>query len=195
MRGLVTIDEETLRRTIENHLENAEENIREGRRQQALSEFEQAAFLLETEKAFDQLELLWAHASTGFTAADAPFQAGSSFLQLAQLEEKAGRRKDARDSYLSAANSFFAVRDKGQEVWMKLTQALERAIELTITLNDLSMAVELLFKCATIHHRETGYKFDAINCLERAQQLLGQLPSHPLKEEISQMLQHLLDQQ
>jgi hypothetical protein len=139
--------------------------------------------------------MLWGHASTGFTAAEAPFQAGFSFLQLAQLEEKAGRQTDARDSYLSAANSFFVVRDKSQEVWTKLTQALERAIELTIGLDDLSMAVELLFKCATIHHRETGYTFDAINCLERAQKLLGNIPTHPLKEEVSQMLQHLLDRQ
>ena len=192
---MVTIDEETIRRTIENHLENAEEYIREGRRQQALSEFEKAAFLLEEEKKFDQLELLWGHASTGFTAAEAPFQAGSSFIQLAKLEEKAGRRADARDSYLSAANSFFAVREKSREVWTTLTQALERAIELTITLDDPSMAIELLFKCATIHYRETGFTFDAINCLERAEQLLDKVPGHTLKEEISQMLQHLLNQQ
>ena len=192
---MVTIDEETLRRTIENHLENAEEYIREGRRQQALSEFEKAAFILEEEKKFDQLEMLWGHASTGFTAAEAPFQAGCSFMQLAKIEEKAGRHTDARDSYLSAANSFFAAREKNREVWTTLTQALESAIELTIVLNDPSMAVELLFKCATIHHRETGYTFDAINCLERAQQLLEKVPGHPLKEEISQTLQYLLNQQ
>ncbi|MFX0169922.1 MAG: hypothetical protein ACFE89_11280 [Candidatus Hodarchaeota archaeon] len=192
---MVIIDEEGLRRIIENHLENAEEHIREGRRQQALGEFEEAASLLEAEGELDQLEMLWAHAATGFTAAAAPFQAGFSFLRLADLEAKAGRRSDARDSYLSAANSFFAARDKSQELWTKLTQALEKAIELTLALDDPSMAIELLFKCAMIHYRETGYTFDAINCLERAQQLTEQVPTHPLKEEISQTLQHLIDRQ
>jgi tetratricopeptide (TPR) repeat protein len=177
------MDEDELRRVIEEHLENAEEFIQQGHRQRALLEFEAAAVKLETEEKIDQLEQLWGHAATGFTAAEAPLQAGTSYLRLAELEARAGRREDARDSYLAAANSFFAVLEKNQELWISLT------------LNDGSLAIELLYKNANIHHRETGFILDAINSLERAQQLLEKEPNHPLAQEIQEKLQELIDYQ
>jgi hypothetical protein len=114
---------------------------------------------------------------------------------LAELEARAGRREDARDSYLAAANSFFAVREKNQELWISLTQSVEKAIDLSIALNDESLAIELLYKNANIHHRETGFILDAINSLERAQQLLEKEPNHPLAQEIQEKLQELIDYQ
>lgn len=182
-----------LRRSIEEHLENAEEFIREGQRQRAFIEFESAATKLETVEKIAQLEQLWAHAATGFTAAEAPLQAGYSFLRLADLEAQAGRDEEARDSYLGAANSFFAVREKNQELWISITQAVEKAIDLSISLAENSIAIELLYKNATIHQRETGFTLDAINNLERAQQLLEKEPAHPLASEIQEKLQELID--
>ncbi len=187
------IDEEGLRRSIEEHLENAEDYIREGKRHQALMEFENAAAKLEAAGKTSQLEQLWAHAATGFIAAGAPFQAGISYLHMANLAAIANRRADARDSYLAAANSFYAVRDKNQELWVTLTQAVDQAIEHSLAMDDPSMAIELLFKNATIHQRETGYVVDAINCLERAQQLLDKVPNHPLAQDIDDKLQELVD--
>ena len=189
------IDEEQLRRDIEVHLENAEEYIRKGQRQEAFFEFEEAAGKLEAAEKIDQLEQLWGHAATGFSAAEAPRQAGDSYLRLAELEMKAGRQEAARESYLAAANSLFAVRDKSQELWVSITQAVEVAIELSLALEDESMAIELLYKNATIHQRETGFIFDAINDLERAQQILEKEPNHPLAQEIQEKLQELIDYQ
>ena len=91
-------DEEQLRRDIETHLENAEERVRKGQRQEAFMEFEEAAGKLEAAENIAQLEQLWAHAATGFSAAEAPRQAGESFLRLAELEVKAGRQEAARES-------------------------------------------------------------------------------------------------
>ncbi len=191
--GLAVIDEEKLRRSIEGHLENAEEYIRKGERHRAFIEFENAAVKLEAADKKDQLEQLWSHAATGFTAAEAPFQAGTSYLHLGDLESAAGRQTDARDSYLAAANAYFAVRDKNQELWTSITQTVDKAIELSIALDEPSLAIELLYKNATIHYRETGYRFDAINCLERAQDLLTKVPNHPLASEIAERLQELVD--
>lgn len=193
--GILVIDEEKLRQAIENHLENAEDFIRQGNRVRAFIEFENAAIKLEQAKKQDQLEQLWAHAAAGFTAAEAPFQAGASYLRLADLEAAAGRSGDARDSYLAAANSLFAVRDKTHEIWTTITQAVDQAINHTILLDDLPLAIELLYKNAQIHDRETGYIFDAINCLERAQQLLEAVPHHSLSSEIKEKLQELVDRQ
>ncbi len=186
-------EEEQLRRAIDEHLENAEKHIRQGQRQRAFMEFEDAAAKLETAEKTDQLEQLWGHAAAGFTAAEAPFQAGSSYLRLADLEAQTERQEDARDSYLAAANSFFAVREKNQELWVSITQAVEKAIDLSIALEDESLAIELLYKNATIYQRETGFTFDAINNLERAQQLLEKEPNHPLAQEIQEKLQELID--
>ncbi|MFX1575723.1 MAG: hypothetical protein ACFFCF_00970 [Promethearchaeota archaeon] len=188
-------DEEQLRRSIEEHLETAEELIQQGQRQQAFLEFEKAATQLESAEKYAQLEQLWGHAATGFTAAQAPLQAGYSYSRLASLEMKARRQQEARDSFLAAANSFFAVREKNQEVWLSITQAVEKAIDLSITLGEISMAIELLFKNATIHQRETGFILDAINSLEQAQHLLEKEPNHPLTAEIAEKLQELIDYQ
>ncbi len=188
-------DEEKIRRTIEIHLENAEEHIRQGERHRALMEFESAAVKLETADRTNQLEQLWAHAAAGFTAAGALLQAGKSYFRLAELEAKADRQTEARNSYLAAANSLFSVRDKNQELWTNITQAVDKAIDISIVLEDQSMAIELLYRNATIHHRETGFTFDAINCLERAQQLLELVPNHPLAQEIREKLQELVDYQ
>jgi len=193
--GIPMIEEEKLRRAIEAHLETAEEFIRQGQRQRAFLEFENAAVKLETAEKIDQLEQLWGHAATGFTAAEAPFQAGTSYLRLADLEAQAGRKEAARESYLAAANSFFSVREKNQELWTSITQAVEKAIDLSIDLEDVSLAIELLYKNATIHQRETGFVFDAINNLERAQQLLEKEPNHSLAQEIEEKLQELIDHQ
>lgn len=188
-------EEEQLRRLIEEHLENAEEYIRAGQRQRAFTEFESASAQLETAEKIAQLEQLWGHAATGFSAAEAPLQAGYSYLRLADLEAQAGRNEEARDSYLAAANSFFAVRDKNQELWVSITLAVEKAINLSIGLEENSLAIELLYKNATIHQRETGFTFDAINNLERAQQLLEKEPNHPLASDIQERLQELIDYQ
>jgi hypothetical protein len=188
-------EEEKLRRLIEEHLENAEEYVRAGQRERAFSEFENASAQLETAEKNAQLEQLWAHAATGFTAAEAPLQAGRSFLRLADLEAQVGRNEEARDSYLAAANSFFAVREKNQELWVTITQAVEKAINLSIGLEENSLAIELLYKNATIHQRETGFSFDAINNLERAQQLLEKEPNHPLASDIQEKLQELINHQ
>ncbi len=187
------IDDETLRKQIEEHLETAEDYIRQGARHRALMEFEKAAATLEAAGKNDQLEQLWAHAATGFTAAQAVFEAGHSYLRLAHIEKTAGRKQDARDSFLAAANAFIAVRDKTRDVWRTILQAVEEAVEFTIALNEPGTAIELLVKAAMIHFREMGYTVDAINCLERAQQLLGQVPDHPLAEEINEQLQFLID--
>ncbi len=189
------IDEEQLRRTVETHLENAEEYVRKGQRQQAFMEFEEAAAKLEAAEKIGQLEQLWGHAANGFGAAEAPREAGDSFLRLAELEVKSGRQEAARESYLNAANSLFRVRDKNQELWITITKAVEVAIELSLALEDESMAIELLYKNATIHQRETGFTFDAINDLERAQQILEKEPNHPLAHEIQEKLQELIDHQ
>ena len=194
-RGIAVSEEEQIRRSIEVHLENAEEYIRAGQRQRAFIEFENAAAQLETAEKIAQLEQLWAHAASGFTAAEAPLQAGYSFLRLADLEAQASRKEEARDSYLSAANSFFVVREKNHELWVSITQAVEKAIELSIGLEEHSLAIELLYKNATIHQRETGFTFDAINNLERAQQLLEKEPNHPLASDIQERLQELIDYQ
>jgi hypothetical protein len=188
-------EEEQLRRSIEEHLENAEEYIRAGQRQRAFTEFENASAQLETAEKIAQLEQLWGHAAMGFSAAEAPLQAGYSYLRLADLEARAGRNEEARDSYLAAANSFFAVRDKNQGLWVSITQAVEKAIDLSIGLEENSLAIELLYKNATIHQRETGFSFDAINNLERAQQLLEKEPNHPLASDIQEKLQELIDYQ
>jgi hypothetical protein len=188
-------EEEQLRRAIEEHLENAEEYIRQGQRARAFLEFEEAAGKLERVQNTDQLEQLWGHAATGFTAAKAPLEAGNSFLRVAELEAQADRNADARDSYLAAANSFISVRDKNQDLWVSITQAVEKAINLSIALDENALAIELLFKNATIHRRETGFTFDAIDSLERAQRLLEKEPNHPLAEDVQDLLQKLVDRQ
>ncbi|MFX1508708.1 MAG: hypothetical protein ACFFBR_00240 [Promethearchaeota archaeon] len=186
-------EEEDLRRVLEAHLENAEDFIRQGQRELAFAEFENASAKLEAAQQTNQLEQLWSHAATGFTAAEAPLQAGKSYLRVAEYEVKAGRQEAARDSFLAAANSFFAVRDKNQDIWINITQAVENAIDLSLALEQESMAIELLYKTATIHQRQTGFIFDAINDLERAQQLLEKEPNHPLAQEIQDKLQELID--
>ena len=188
-------DEEALRRQIEDYLVNAEDYIQNGQRHRALMEFEKAAVILEAAEQKDQLEQLWGHAATGFTAAGAPLQAGHSYLRLAQLEAKVERHTDARDSYLAAANAFITVREKSPDLWVTITQTVEHAIELATLLNDHSQAIDLLVKCASLHQQETGYKLDAIHCLERAQTLLEQVPNHPLGPDIRERLQYLLDHQ
>jgi hypothetical protein len=189
------IDEEKLRRSIEEHMENAEEFIRKQDRERALLEFDVAATKLDTAGKLNQLEQLWAHAAAGFTAAEAPLQAATSYLHLAELEVKAGRQNEARDSYLKAANSFFAVRDKNPDLWSAMVQALEHAIDLSLALEETSLAIELLYKTAIIQYRETGFALDAIYSLERAQQLLEQVPNHPLANDINEKLQELVDHQ
>ena len=134
-------------------------------------------------------------AAAGFTAAEAPRQAAHSYLHLAELEVKAGRQSEGRDSYLSAANSLFAVREKNQELWATMIQALEQAIDLSLALEEASLAIELLYKTAIIQYRETGFTLDAIYSLERAQQLLEQVPNHPLAQDINEKLQELVDYQ
>ncbi len=186
-------EEEELRQVVEAHLENAEEYIQQGQRELAFTEFENASVKLEAAQQTSQLGQLWSHAATGFTAAEAPLQAGKSYLRVAEYEVKTGRQEAARDSFLAAANSFFAVREKNQEVWTAITQAVENAIDLSLALEQESMAIELLYKNATIHQRETGYIFDAINDLERAQQLLDKEPNHPLAQDIQEKLQELID--
>jgi hypothetical protein len=126
-------------------------------------------------------------------AAQAYFQAGHSYLHLAGVEAAAGRHADARDSYLAAANAFAAAHDKTHDTWVAITSAVERAVELSITLGDAAMAVDLLAKCAAIHQRETGFTVDAVNCLERAQKLLELTPNHPLASKIARQLQALID--
>jgi hypothetical protein len=187
------IEEEELRRVIEGHLESAEEFIRQGQREHAFAEFESASAKLEIAEQRGQLEQLWSHAATGFTAAEAPLEAGKSYLRVAECEVKAGRQEAARDSFLAAANSFFSVRNKNQDIWTAITQAVENAIDLSLALEQESMAIELLYKNATIHQRETGFIFDAINNLERAQQLLEKEPNHPLAQEVQEKLQELID--
>jgi hypothetical protein len=189
------IDEEKLRRSIEEHMENAEEYIRKQERGRALMEFDMAAAKLDAAGKINQLEQLWAHAAAGFTAAEAPLQAATSYLHLAELEVKAGRQAEARDSYLTAANSFFAVRDKNPELWTTMIHALEHAIDLSLALEETSLAIELLYKAAIIQYRETGFTLDAIYSLERAQQLLEQVPNHPLAQDINEKLQELVDYQ
>ena len=125
----------------------------------------------------------------------APLQAATSYLHLAELEVKAGRQAEARDSYLTAANSFFAVRDKKPELWTTMIQALEHAIDLSLALEETSLAIELLYKTAIIQYRETGFTLDSIYSLERAQQLLEQVPNHPLAQDINEKLQELVDHQ
>jgi tetratricopeptide (TPR) repeat protein len=165
----------------------------EGDRHRAYMEFEKAAAALEAASEQDQLEQLWAHAAAGFVAAQAHFQAGHSYLHLASVEAAAGRRADARESYLAAANAFGAARDKTHDTWVAITQAVEQAVELSIALGDAAMAIDLLAKCSAIHQRETGFTVDAINCLERAQKLLEQVPNHPLASKIGHRLQTLVD--
>jgi hypothetical protein len=189
------VDEENLRRSIEEHMENAEEYIRQQERDRALMEFDMAAAKLDAAGKTAQLEQLWAHAAAGFTAAKAPLQAATSYLHLAELEVKAGRQVEGRDSYLAAANSFFTVRDKKPELWTTMVQALERAIDLSLALEETSLAIELLYKTAIIQYRETGFTLDAIYSLERAQQLLEQVPNHPLAQDINEKLQELVDYQ
>lgn len=189
------VDEEKLRRSIEEHMENAEELIRKQERDRALMEFDMAAAKLDAAGNTNQLEQLWAHAAAGFTAAEAPRQAAASYLHLAELEVKAGRQTEGRDSYLSAANSLFAVREKKPELWTTMIQALEHAIDLSLALEETTLAIELLYKTAIIQYRETGFTLDAIYSLERAQQLLEQVPNHPLAQDINEKLQELVDYQ
>ena len=80
------VDEEKLRRSIEEHMENAEELIRKQERDRALMEFDMAAAKLDAAGNTNQLEQLWAHAAAGFTAAEAPRQAAASYLHLAELK-------------------------------------------------------------------------------------------------------------
>jgi len=187
------MDDEALRRRIEAHLETAEDYMTQGDRHRAYMEFEKAAATLEAAGERDQLEQLWGHAAAGFMGAQANFQAGHSYLHLASVEAAAGRRADARESYLAAANAFAAARDKTRDTWVATTQAVEQAIELSIALGEAPMAIDLLAKCAAIHQRETGFTLDAINCLERAQKLLELVPNHPLASKIAKRLQALID--
>lgn len=165
----------------------------EGDRHRAYMEFEKAAAALEAAGERDQLEQLWGHAAAGFMTAQAHFQAGHSYLHLASVEAAAGRRADARESYLAAANAFAAARDKTRDTWVAITQTVEQAVELSIALGEAAMAIDLLAKCAAIHQRETGFTLDAINCLERAQKLLELVPNHPLASRIEKRLQALID--
>lgn len=188
------IDDESLRRRIEGHMEAAEEYIQQGERHRALMEFEKIAAILEAAGKTDQLEQLWAHAATGFTAAKAPYEAGHSYLQVARLEKAAMKTADARDSFLASANAFIGVRDKTQDVWRATLQAVENAIELTLMLEEPAKAIDLLVKCASIQYRELGHTIDAINSLERAQQLLSKVPNHPLATDIEERLQFLINE-
>lgn len=189
------IDAEKLRRKLEAHLEAAEEYMRQGQRQRALLEFEEAATTLKTAEKLDQLEQLWSHAASGFSAAGASLQAGYSHLHIAKIQASKDRRADARDSYLAAANAFFATREKTRDIWSTIVQSVEQAIELCITLDEHTEAIDLLVKCAAIYQRETGFLIDAINCLEKAMQLLVHVPDHPLAVEIEERLQLLIDRQ
>ncbi|MFX1563505.1 MAG: hypothetical protein ACFFDP_09380 [Promethearchaeota archaeon] len=189
------IDDEELRHKLEAYLEAAEEYMQKGQRQRALLEFEKAATTLKAEEKLDQLEQLWGHAASGFSAAGASEQAGYSHLHIAELHALAGRQADARDSYLAAANAFFNVREKTREIWTIIAQSVEQAIDFCIALDEHTEAIDLLVKCATIYQRETGFQIDAINCLERATQLLEQVPGHPLAAEIEERLQLLIDEQ
>jgi len=166
--------------------------MKKGQGHRAYMEFEKAAALLESAGRTTQLEQLWRTAAAGFTAAEAYIQAGRSHLHIAQMEAASGRRSEARDSYLAAANAFAAARHKERDTWIALTQALEQAIQLTLNLGETAQAIDLLVKCAQIHNRQTGYTLEAINCLERAKQLLQQVPDHPHAELIEEQLQHLL---
>jgi hypothetical protein len=127
-------------------------------------------------------------------AAEAPIEAGHSYLQLAKLEAEAGEYAKARENYLAAANAFITSREKNQEQWTIIVQTVEQAIEYTLLLEEPSMAIDLLVKCASIHYRETGFTLDAINCLERAQKLLDEVPNHPLANEINEKLEDLVNQ-
>lgn len=186
-------DYEKLRRRVEEYMMAAEKFVREGEMHRAYWEFEKANAAIEKEGKPEQLLTLWEHAAAGFTTAEASLQAAQSHLHVAQIHAAAEREADARDSYLAAANAFASVRDKTRDTWLTIANALEEAIERTIALDEASMAIELLFKCAAVHHKETGYKMDAINCLERAQSLLGQVPSHPRSEEIAEFLKFLIE--
>ncbi|MFX1564155.1 MAG: hypothetical protein ACFFDP_12695 [Promethearchaeota archaeon] len=189
------IDDEELRRKLEAHLETAEDYIQQGQRERALLEFEKAATTLKDAEKLDQLEQLWEHAATGFSAAGASLQAGYSYLHVAKILFSMGRRADARDSYLAAANAFFSVREKTKDIWTTIAQSVEKAVELCITLDEHTEAIDLLVKCAAIYKQETGFIIDAINCLERAKQLLEHVPDHPLATEIEEKLQLLIDEQ
>jgi len=185
-------EEEVLRRRLEEHLQTAEEYMKKGQGHRAYMEFEKAAALLEAAGRTAQLEQLWRTAATGFTAAEAYIQAGRSHLHIARIESAAGRKAEARDSYLAAANAMAAARHKERDTWIILTQALEQAIQLTLDLGETAQAIDLLVKCAQIHANQTGYTLEAINCLERAKQLLQQVPDHPHAEIIEQQLHQLL---
>ena len=76
-----------------------------------------------------------------------------------------------------------------------MIQALEHAIDLSLALEETTLAIELLYKTAIIQYRETGFTLDAIYSLERAQQLLEQVPNHPLAQDINEKLQELVDYQ
>jgi hypothetical protein len=171
----------------------AEEFVRQGEMHRAYWEFEKANAIIEKEGKSEQLLTLWEHAAAGFTAAEASLQAAQSHLHIARIHAAAEQTSDARDSYLAAANAFASVRNKTRDTWLIIANALEQAIERTIALDDASMAIELLFKCAAVHHKETGYTMDAINCLERAQSLLEQVQGHPRSEEIAEFLKHLIE--
>jgi hypothetical protein len=170
----------------------AEEYVRQGEMHRAYWEFEKAYAIVEREGTPDQILTLWEHAAAGFTAAEAPLQAAQSHLHIARIHAAAERTEEARDSYLAAANAFASVRNKTRDTWLTIASALEQAIERTIALDDTSMAIELLFKCAAVHHKETGYRMDAINLLERAQLLLEDVPNHSLSEDIKGLLQFLI---
>lgn len=171
----------------------AEEYVQEGEMHRAYWEFEKAHVLVENEGTPEQLLTLWEHAAAGFTAAEAPLQAAQSHLHIARIHAAAERTEDARDSFLAAANAFAMVRNKTRDTWVTIASALEQAIERTIALGDNSTAIELLFKCAAVHHKETGYRMDAINLLERAQLLLEEVPNHPLSEDITELLKFLIE--
>jgi hypothetical protein len=186
-------DYESLRRRIEEYMIAAEEYVRQGEMHRAYWEFEKAYAVIDKEGTADQLLTLWEHAAAGFTSAEAPLQAAHSHLHIARIHDAAERIAEARDSFLAAANAFAMVRNKDREIWLTIATALEQAIEHTIALDDASMAIELLFKLAAVHHKETSYTTDAINCLERAQLLLAQVPNHPREEDIREMLQFLIE--
>jgi tetratricopeptide (TPR) repeat protein len=189
------IEDEELRHKLEAHLEAAEEYMQQGQPQLAFLEFEEAASTLKDADKIDQLEQLWGHAASGFSAAGASIQAGYSHLHIAEIQVIAGRRTDARDSYLAAANAFFSAREKTREVWTTIAQSVEKAVGLCIALSEYTEAIDLLVKCAAIYQQETGFIIDAINSLERAKQLIEHVPDHPLAEEIEERLQLLIDKQ
>ncbi len=186
-------DYESLRRQVEEYMIAAEEFVRQGEMHRAYWEFEKAYAVIEKEGTTEQILTLWEHAAAGFTSAEAPLQAAHSHLHIARIHDAAERIAEARDSFLAAANAFASVRNKDREIWLIIANALEQAIEHTITLDNASMAIELLFKCAAVHQKETGYTTDAINCLERAQLLLNQVPNHPREEDIKELLQFLVE--